>query len=136
MRLQHRRGGNQDEQHHGIDLAPMLDFCLNLLIFFIMTAVFVKEYGLMVNRPSGAQAAKSGVPDIAVYVLGSGQILIDDRVIDPRAVRANIERLHANRPTSGVLIIADKNALSEWVVSVVDQVHEGGITNITFGTSG
>jgi biopolymer transport protein ExbD len=136
MRLQHRRGSNQDEQHHGIDLAPMLDFCLNLLIFFIMTAVFVKEYGLMVNRPSGAQATKAGVPDIAVYVLGSGQILIDDRVIDPRAVRANIERLHATRPTSGVLIIADKNALSEWVVSVVDQVHEGGITNITFGTSG
>jgi len=114
----------------------MLDFCLNLLIFFIMTAVFIKEYGLMVNRPSGTQAAKSGASDIAVYVLASGQILIEDRVVDPRAVRANIERLHAAKPTSGVLIIADKNALSEWVVGVVDQVHEGGIQNITFGTSG
>jgi len=135
MRLQHRRQGISEE-HHGIDLAPMLDFCLNLLIFFIMTAVFIKEYGLMVNRPSGTQAAKSGASDIAVYVLASGQILIEDRVVDPRAVRANIERLHAAKPTSGVLIIADKNALSEWVVGVVDQVHEGGIQNITFGTSG
>jgi biopolymer transport protein ExbD len=114
----------------------MLDFCLNLLIFFIMTAVFIKEYGLMVNRPSGAQAVKAGVSDIVVYVLASGQIFIDDRVIDPRAVRANIERLHANKPNSGVLIVADKNALNDWVVSIIDQVHEGGITNITFGTNG
>jgi len=135
MRLQHRKLSYQEE-HHGIDLAPMLDFVLNLLIFFIMTAVFIKEYGLMVNRPSGAQAAKAGVSDISVYVLGSGQILIEERLVDPRAVRANIERLHASKPTSGVLIIADKNALSDWVVSVVDQVHEGGINNITFGTSG
>jgi len=135
MRLQHRRSSILEE-HHGIDLAPMLDFCLNLLIFFIMTAVFIKEYGLMVNRPSGAQTAKTGASDIAVYVLASGQILIEDRVVDPRAVRANIERLHAAKPTSGVLIIADKNALSDWVVGVVDQVHEGGIQNITFGTSG
>ena len=135
MRLQHRKASYQEE-HHGIDLAPMLDFCLNLLIFFIMTAVFVKEYGLMVNRPSGASSTKSGVSDISVYVLAGGQIMIDDRVVDPRAVRANIERLHASKPTSGVLIIADKNALSDWVVSVVDQVHEGGITNITFGTNG
>lgn len=135
MRLKHRKSIYQEE-HHGIDLAPMLDFCLNLLIFFIMTAVFIKEYGLMVNRPSGAQAAKTGVSDIAVYVLAGGQILIEDRVIDPRAVRANIERLHASKPNSGVLIIADKNALSDWVVSVVDQVHEAGISNITFGTNG
>ena len=135
MRLQHRKLSYQEE-HHGIDLAPMLDFVLNLLIFFIMTAVFIKEYGLMVNRPSGAQAAKAGVSDISVYVLGSGQILIEERLVDPRAVRANIERLHASKPTSGVLIIADKNALSDWVVSVVDQVHEGGINNITFGTNG
>jgi biopolymer transport protein ExbD len=135
MRLQHRKASYQ-EDHHGIDLAPMLDFCLNLLIFFIMTAVFIKEYGLMVNRPSGAQAVKAGVSDIVVYVLASGQIFIDDRVIDPRAVRANIERLHANKPNSGVLIVADKNALNDWVVSIIDQVHEGGITNITFGTNG
>jgi biopolymer transport protein ExbD len=136
MRLQHSRRNVHDEDHHGIDLAPMLDFCLNLLIFFIMTAVFIKEYGLMVNRPSGAEASKGGSPTIAIYVLASGQILIDDRIVDPRAVRANVERLHANKPSSGVLIIADRKALTDWVVSTVDQVHEGGITNITFGTSG
>ena len=136
MRSHRTIGSRQDEQHHGIDLAPMLDFVLNLLIFFIMTAVFVKEYGLMVNRPSGAESTKAGAPNIPIYVLASGQILIEDRVVDPRAVRANIERLHSNSPTSGVLIIADKDAESGWVVSIVDQVHEGGISNITFGTSG
>ena len=136
MRLQRTIGSRQEEHHHGIDLAPMLDFVLNLLIFFIMTAVFVKEFGLMVNRPSGVESTKAGAPNIPIYILASGQVLIEDRVIDPRAVRANIERLHANTPSTGVLIIADKNAESGWVVSVVDQVHEGGIKNITFGTSG
>ncbi len=136
MRLRRKIGSRQEDQHHGIDLAPMLDFVLNLLIFFIMTAVFVKEYGLMVNRPSGAESTKAGAPNIPIYIFASGQILIEDRTVDPRAVRANIERLHANNPLSGVLIIAAKDAEAGMVVSVIDQIHEGGIDNITFGTSG
>ena len=134
MRL--RRHFHTEEQT-GIDLAPMLDFVLNLLIFFIMTAVFIKASGLMVNRPSGESVATGkGAKSIPVHVLANGDILVDGRVVDFRAVRPNIERLLAAGPKSGVLIIADKDAQTGLLVQVVDQIRLGGISNITFSTAG
>jgi len=124
------------EESHGIDLAPMLDFVLNLLIFFIITAVFIKELGLMVNRPSGADASNTGGNSVPIHVLANGEIWIDNRVIDLRAVRANVERTFATNPKSGVLVIADKDAETGLVVQVVDQIHLGGIYNVTFSTTG
>jgi biopolymer transport protein ExbD len=136
MRLRrHRR--HESESSHGIDLAPMLDFVLNLLIFFIITAVFVKEVGLMVNRPTGGISTAGGETGaIPIQILASGEIWIEGRVVDLRAVRANIERLFAVNPKNGVLIVAEPGASSGLVVKVVDQVHLGGITNVTFSTSG
>ena len=127
--------GEGDE--HGIDLAPMLDFVLNLLIFFIITAVFTKELSLALNRP-GAQGGPSSGKDtgsIMVNILPDGEIWVDQRTVDVRAVRANIERLHSIKPEWGVLVVADENAEAGLLVQVVDQVKQGGVDNITFGTS-
>jgi biopolymer transport protein ExbD len=115
----------------------MLDFVLNLLIFFIITAVFVKELGLMVNRPSGETASTAqGGASIPVHILANGEIWIEGRVVDFRAVRANVERLYATNPKSGVLVIADNDAETGLLVEVVDQIRLGGISNITFSTAG
>ncbi|MBF8270358.1 MAG: biopolymer transporter ExbD [Gammaproteobacteria bacterium] len=133
MRLR-RHIQEQHESSHGIDLAPMLDFVLNLLIFFIITAIFVKESGLLVNRPTSISTDTKS-ESIAIQILDTGEIYVDNRVVDARAVRANVERMHAVNPQSGVLILADENAPTGTVVQVVDQVHLGGIWNITFSTS-
>ena len=129
---------HQQEHHgdsHGIDLAPMLDFVLNLLIFFIITAVFVKEAGLMVNRPSGAASQPGGAQSTPVHVLANGEVWVDGRAVDVRAVRPNIERLYATNPKGGILIIADREAETGLVVQVIDQIRLGGIQNITFSTN-
>ena len=111
----------------------MLDFVINLLIFFIITAVFVKESGLMVNRPTGfEQQNDEDSKSIQIQVLDDGEIWIDNRVVDVRAVRANVERLSAVNTESGVLVIADELAPTGVVVEVVDQVRLGGIYDITF----
>jgi biopolymer transport protein ExbD len=124
------------EGSHGIDLAPMLDFVINLLIFFIITAVFVKESSLMVNRPQSIeQPEETDLESINIQVLSNGEIWVDNRVVDPRAVRANVERLSAVNPDAGVLIIAQEQAPTGVVVEVVDQVHLGGIYDITFTTT-
>ena len=136
MRLRRHRVREQ-ESSHGIDLAPMLDFVLNLLIFFIITAVFVKEVGLAVNRPTGGISTAGGdTGAIPISILANGEIWIEGRVVDLRAVRANIERLYAVNPKNGVLIVAEPGASTGLVVQVVDQVHLGGIYNVTFSTSG
>jgi biopolymer transport protein ExbD len=120
----------------GIDLAPMLDFVMNLLIFFIITAVFAKEFGLSVSRPS----ASIGMPSkeagsMLIAITAGGEILIDDRLVDIRAVRANVERMHALKPENGVMVVADARAGTGIVVQVVDQVRQGGVQNVSFGAT-
>ena len=131
-----RRASGADQEHTGIDLAPMLDFVVNLLIFFIITAVFVKESGLEVNRPTSfEQPEESDNESIQIQILDNGEIWVDNRAVDVRAVRANVERLSAVNPDSGVLILAQERAPTGTLVEVVDQVHLGGIYNITFSTT-
>ena len=118
----------------GIDLAPMLDFVMNLLIFFIITAVFTKEVGIHVNRPSagiGAPSKEAG--SLLITIAATGEILVDERLVDLRAVRANVERMHALKPENGVMIVADKKAGTGVLVQVVDQVRQGGVQNVSFG---
>jgi biopolymer transport protein ExbD len=126
------------EESTGIDLAPMLDFVLNLLIFFIITAVFVKELGLDVGRHGGSAAGPSAGKEtgsISVVVKEAGEVLVDNRRVDVRAVRANIERLRAQRPDWGVMVTAEQNSETGLLVQVIDQVRQGGVDNVSFGTS-
>jgi biopolymer transport protein ExbD len=136
MRMRRHNAENGDSSH-GIDLAPMLDFVLNLLIFFIITAIFVKEYGLSVNRPTNFNTSDDpNSKSIQIQVLDTGEIFVDNRIVDMRAVRANVERLKALNPETGALIIADDGARTGIVMGVVDQVRLGGVANITFSTGG
>jgi biopolymer transport protein ExbD len=136
--MRKRRHSNEGhESSTGIDLAPMLDFVINLLIFFIITAVFVKESGLEVNRPTSFETPpdENDSKSIQIQILDNGEIWVDNRPVDVRAVRANVERMSAVNPDSGVLILAQVAAPTGTLVEVVDQVHLGGIYNITFSTT-
>ncbi len=135
MRMRRHNADNHDSSH-GIDLAPMLDFVLNLLIFFIITAIFVKELSLMVNRPTDFDSSNSDSKSIQIQILDTGEIFVDNRVVDIRAVRANVERLKALNPEAGTLVIADDDAKTGVIIGVVDQVRLAGVYDITFTTSG
>lgn len=118
----------------GIDLAPMLDFVVNLLIFFLVTAVFMRQPGITLERPKNdgetAGTAKS------ITIDDNGAISIDNKVVDLAAVRGHIEQFRAaSAKGSGVAIVADEHAPTGVLVAVADQVYLGGIGNITFSTS-
>jgi biopolymer transport protein ExbD len=135
MRIRHRRQESH-ESAHGIDLAPMLDFVINLLIFFIITAVFVKESALQVSRPTAMDTSNDKETEsIQIIIASTGEIYMDDREVDIRAVRANVERMSAVDPNAGVIIVANEMSPSGIMVEVVDQVHLGGIYNIMFTTA-
>jgi biopolymer transport protein ExbD len=119
-------------ESHGIDLAPMLDFVVNLLIFFIITAVFVKQAGVEVNRPSRV-ASDEDAASKSIVIDADGEISVDQQPIDLRAVRAHVEQFSATGAT-GVVLVADRGAPTGVVVAVADQIRLGGITNITFTT--
>lgn len=133
--MRQRRHLAHDTGETGIDLAPMLDFVLNLLIFFIITAVFAKEIGLTVSRPNTTSAEKKEAGNIVVAIDSAGDIWIEKRRVDVRAVRANIERLHAQKPDDAVVVAAEKGAHTGILVQVIDQVRQGGIQSVSIAAT-
>jgi biopolymer transport protein ExbD len=125
-----RRNRNTDDDAQ-IDLTPMLDMSFILLIFFIVTTSFVKEAGIDVNRPSAATAERKERGNILIAIRASGEIWIDKRIVDRRAVRAAVERLHAENPEGSVVIIADKSSETGVLVEVMDQVRLAGVFNVS-----
>ena len=131
-----RRVSGAESGHSGIDLAPMLDFVMNLLVFFIITAVFAKEVGIQVSRPgTGAGEGGKESKSLIVTIYGTGDVEIEQRIVDVRAVRANVEKMHASKPENGVMVVADKSVPSGLLVEVLDQIRLGGVEDISFGAT-
>ena len=131
-----RRVSGAEGSHSGIDLAPMLDFVMNLLVFFIITAVFAREVGIQVSRPgTGAGEGGKESKSMIVTIYGTGDVEIEGRIVDVRAVRANVEKMHASKPENGVMVVADKSVPSGQLVEVLDQIRLGGVTDISFGAT-
>ncbi len=126
-----RRTYQKPEEDSDIDITPMLDIVFIMLIFFIVTASFVKETGIDVNRPDAVTAEKKERANILVAITGDGQIWIDKRQVDPRALRANIERLHAENPQGSVVIQADRDSRNHLLVTVMDAARQAGVENVS-----
>ena len=123
------------EEDNELNLTPMLDVVFILLIFFIVTTSFVKETGIDVNRPSAATAEKKSQGNILIAINAEGEIWIDNREIDIRAVRSNIQVLKARYPQSSVIIQSDRDASTGKLVKVMDQIRLAGVTNISIAAS-
>ena len=132
MRKHHFDDMGGQEEDNEINLTPMLDVVFIMLIFFIVTASFVKEAGLDVNRPDAPiTESKPEDANILISINANDEIWIDRRLIDPRAVRANIERLHAENPLGGVVIQADKNSKNGLLVQVMDAARLAGVPSVS-----
>jgi biopolymer transport protein ExbD len=118
------------EEEQAIDLTPMLDVVFIMLIFFIVTASFVKETGADINRPDSNTAEKKEDASILVAINAQGEIWIDQRRIDARATRANIQRLRAEKPGGSLVIQADKQARAETIMQVMDAARQAGVRDI------
>jgi biopolymer transport protein ExbD len=128
-----RRTHAEDESE--INLTPMLDVTFIMLIFFIVTSSFVKEAGIDVNKPAATTAERKERGNILVAITDTGQVWIDKRPVDVRAVRANIERLHAENPQGGVVIQADSNSKNGLLVKVMDAAREAGVYDVSIAAT-
>ncbi len=120
-------------EEHGIDLAPMLDFVMNLLIFFIITTSFVKDPGMVVVQPKAETAVYKESGNILIAVRANGEIWLDRREVDLRELRALVERMHVERPEDTAVIVADQAARAGVVARVMDEVKLAGIKEIALG---
>ena len=113
-----------------IDITPMLDVVFIMLIFFIVTASFVKESGIEVNRPDASTAQSKPRANILIGINDMNEIWINKRRVDASQVRANIERMHAENPQGSVVIQADKKSNTETLISVMDASRQAGVFNV------
>jgi biopolymer transport protein ExbD len=124
-----------ESEETGIDLAPMLDFVLNLLIFFIITTSFVKEAGIAVTKPEALTAEHKDNGNILIAIRPNGDIWMDKRQVDITEIRGAIERLHIERPDDTVVLIADRESETGVLTKVMDQVKLGGIADVSIATA-
>jgi biopolymer transport protein ExbD len=129
MKRRHRRGGEEAE----INITPLLDIVFIMLIFFIVTSSFVKEIALELNRPASAPQQEVEIAEvITIRIAANGQIEVGNRLVDIRAVRANIEGELATRGfDTPVVVIADRAADSGLMVRIIDQARMAGADNVS-----
>ena len=124
------------EEDAEIDMTPMLDIVFIMLIFFIVTTVFVKEAGIEVNKPNGSLAVMPKNANIFIAITEDGKVWIDKRPVETELVRSNLERLMAEQPSDVIIIQADKEAEHGLVIEVMDQIKAAGIDRISIATAG
>ncbi len=133
MRRQSNRFSRTEEESD-INLTPMLDVVFIMLIFFIVTATFIKQAGVDVLRPDAQTAEQKPTVSVLVAINGNGDIWIDKKKVDASTVRAHIERIHAENPKGGLVIQADRDAKSEKLMSVLNAARGAGLTEVAIAT--
>ena len=123
-----------DEEENEINLTPMLDVVFIMLIFFIVTATFIKEAGIQVERPNTVTADTQDDAAILIAISETDEIWIDRQERDPRAIRGIIERLHAENPKGSIVIQADEGSTHEKLVAVMEAAKAAGVTNVAIAS--
>lgn len=122
---------SEQEDDSQIDMTPMLDVVFIMLIFFIVTSSFVRETGVDVSRPSAETAVSTDAGSVQIGITANDEIWIDKRRIDPRAVRANVEKALAENSGAAVVIVADEGSNTSVLIKVMDQSRLAGAENIS-----
>ena len=128
------RKPSQQEEEKVADLTPMLDVVFIMLIFFIVTATFIKETGIEINRPDTKTAEMKKTVSLLVAVGPDSSIWIDKKKVDIRNVRPMMERLHAENPKGGLVIQADSESKVEKVLAIMDSARAIGITQVAIAS--
>ena len=127
----------QEDEGAEIDLTPMLDVVFIMLIFFIVVASFIKEAGIEVNRPDdNQQSDPNDSVSIVIEVAADNQIWMENRRVDVRAVRANIQRVLAEDPEAPLTIKVEKVAKTGVVVDIADAAREAGVGAVNWASAG
>ena len=129
-----QRNFSRSDEDSDINLTPMLDVVFIMLIFFIVTATFIKQAGIDVLRPDAETAEQKPRVSVIVAVGENGDIWIDKQKVDAAAVRAHIERLHAENPKGGLVVQADRGAKSEKLMAVLAAARAAGLTEVAIAT--
>ena len=124
----------RSDDESDLNLTPMLDVVFIMLIFFIVTATFIKQAGIDVFRPDAMTSHQKPTVSVLVAISESGEIWIDKKQVDAAAVAAHIERLHIENPKGGLVIQADRDAKYEVLKAVLDAARAVNLNEVAIAT--
>ncbi len=128
------RDNQQQEEELEINMTPMLDIVFIMLIFFIVTATFMKEAGVTVQKPEALTGDRQDQASIIVAVTDKDEVWVNKTVVDVKALRPLIEKLHAENPKGTVVIEADKDARAGLMIAVADAIQAAGVPKVAVST--
>lgn len=130
-------GESEDSQEGdtGIDLTPMLDVTFIMLIFFIVTASFVKQAGIDVELPNADTAVSQDAATIMIAISKEGEIWINNGQVEPRDVAHTVKQLHAQSPRGAVLVKTARTSEFKKLDVVLDALDEAGIEKVAVATA-
>lgn len=117
-------------QETDINITPMLDVVFIMLIFFIVTASFTREMGVVIDKPVAGEAIALGTGTILIGIRPNDEIWMAKRQIELHDVRQMVERARAENPEGSVVIVADQGSRIGAVTKVMDQVRLAGVEGI------
>lgn len=120
----------KQEMAQAIDLTPMLDVVFIMLIFFIVTSVFIKMPGIDIQRTETSSSIEKK-PAMLVAISAENQIWVDRNVVERDSVRLALSRLLADNPGGSLVIQADNNSTLELLALVTDVARDLGIADVS-----
>ncbi|GEQ97176.1 biopolymer transporter ExbD [Iodidimonas gelatinilytica] len=124
----------QTEEDAEINMTPMLDIVFIMLIFFIVTATFIKEAGVEINKPPAVTAEKKDRASILIAITETDEIWINRKQVDLKSLRTNIEKLHAENPQGTVVVQADARSKAGLMIAVTEAVNDSGVPSVAVST--
>ncbi len=124
-----------EEPSAEINLTPMLDVVFIMLIFFIVTATFIKEPGVDVQRPIAVTGQAVTNQNILIAITENNTIWFDKTELQEHQLRSVIEKMHAENPKGALVIQADAKSTAEKVALVIDAAKKAGVLDISLATS-
>lgn len=124
----------EEENEAGIDMSPLIDCVFILLIFFIVTTVFVEETGVEVDKPQAASSVQLEKTSILLALTGKGQVVYGGREIGISGVQPLVKRL-LQKEDLPVIIQADTASQSGLLVRIIDEAKLAGATKVSVATA-
>lgn len=116
-----------------INISPLIDMVFILLIFFIVTTVFVEETGVEVDKPQASAALSLEKQSILLAVTDDNKIVYGGQEVGLSGIRSIVRRLTRDEDTP-VIIQADKAVSVEMIVRVIDEAKLGGALKVSLST--
>ena len=124
----------QAERGVDINMSPLIDCVFLLLIFFIVTTVFVEETGVEIQKPQAASAQDLDKHSILIALTADGQVVFGGREIGVNGVRGVVAR-QLREKESPVIILADGDARTSPLVNIIDECKLAGAKQVSIAAS-